>query len=161
MQNKILHLERQAHHNIFQPRGWGGWDRPRQPQHDREQKVPHPLEANNVIKEYPFPWCKPCDLFHKQNTCLVSKEAIRLTSDSYNCRNIVTSKNILIIIELLYYISNPLLWIDHVGTYVWPNPLLWSDQTIFIWWYLRSWPLGFIKVVITTIGRSWPCLMET
>jgi hypothetical protein len=71
-----------------------------------------------VIKEYPFPWCKPCDLFHKQNTCLVSKEAIRLTSDSYNCRNIVTSKNILIIIELLYYISNPLLWIDHVGTYV-------------------------------------------
>jgi hypothetical protein len=30
----------------------------------------------------------------------------------------LTSKNILIIIELLSYRSNPLLWIDHVGTYV-------------------------------------------
>ena len=137
MQNKILHLERQAHQNIFQPRGWGGWNSTRQPQHDREKKVPHTLEANNAVKEESFPWSrKPCDLFHKQDTCSVSKEAIRLASESYNCWNIVTSKNILIIIELLSYISNPLLWIDHVGTYVWPNTLLWSGQTIFIWWYL-------------------------
>ena len=80
MQNKILHLERQADQNRFETRGWGGWDRPKQAQHD-----PNPLEENNAVEEEPFPWCKPCDLLHKQDTYLVSKESIRLASESYNC----------------------------------------------------------------------------
>ena len=37
-----------------------------------------------MVEEEPFPWCKPCDLLHKQDTCLVAKEAIRLVSESYN-----------------------------------------------------------------------------
>ena len=37
-----------------------------------------------MVEEEPFPWCKPCDLLHKKDTCLVSKESIRLASESYN-----------------------------------------------------------------------------
>jgi hypothetical protein len=37
-----------------------------------------------VVEEEPFPWCKHFDLLHKQDTCLVAKEAIRLASESYN-----------------------------------------------------------------------------
>jgi hypothetical protein len=33
-------------------------------------------------------------------------------------------------------------------------------QTIFIWWYLRIQSQGFIKLVLTTSGRSRPCLVK-
>lgn len=84
MQNKIIHLERQAQQNGIQPRGQGGLDRPKQPQHDQEQKVPNPLEADSVVKEEPLPWCNPCDLPHKQEPYLFAQQAARLASETYN-----------------------------------------------------------------------------
>jgi len=36
-----------------------------------------------VVEEELFPWCNPCNLPHKQETCLVAQEAARLANEIY------------------------------------------------------------------------------
>jgi hypothetical protein len=93
MQNKIVHFKRQAQQNRFQlsTKRDGGWDKPRQPQHNQNQKVTNPLETNNVVDEEPLPWCNPCNLPHNQESCMVAKEDTPLTSEIYMMDQVILS----------------------------------------------------------------------
>jgi len=62
----IFLLARKSHQNIFQPRGNNCWNKSRKPQHNENQRVPKPLEENNVVDQETLPWFNPCDLPHDQ-----------------------------------------------------------------------------------------------
>jgi len=73
----IFLLARKLHQNIFHARENNRWNNSRQHQHNQNQRVPKPLEENNVFDHETLPWFNPCGLPHDQYTCLISKEALQ------------------------------------------------------------------------------------
>jgi hypothetical protein len=70
LQNRLIAMERsQNQNNRFQPRpGNERWQK-KTPQ--QEQRPPNQLESNNVVNEDIPPFCRACEDFHEESTCLV------------------------------------------------------------------------------------------